>query len=171
MTKHFVLQRACVTLATTAALVATSCGYRSGFGNPHGIRSVAIQTVDDQSFRREIAALLTKRIGSDLTRYTGLVPGRHGSADAVLEVTVLSAPGRSVVEGDGGSIREGALALDARARLISRSGKVLSDRRYADWAEYRPDVGETRAGALDEAAADLARKILIGIDANFLDER
>ena len=152
-------------------VASVGCGYSTGFGNPHDLRTVAIQAVDDQSFRREGAELLTRRLGSDLTRFTGLVPGRHGSSDAVLEVRVESAVGRSIVEGNGASIREGAIALDARVRLIDKSGRILHERRYADWAEYRPIVSETRQGALEEAAADLARKILLGIDADFLGMR
>lgn len=150
--------------ALLVLLATASCGYTTGFENPHGISSVAIQTVEDRSFRRQLAELLTRQLGRDLTRFTGLIPGRVASADARLEVTIEGAPGRSVVEGDGGAIVEGAIGLDAVARLIAPGGRVLHERRYNDWAEYRSPVGETRGGALDEAIADLARKILLGLE-------
>lgn len=158
----------CSATVLAATGLFTGCGYTSGFGNPHGIRSVAIQTVEDLSYRREIAELLTRQLGRDVQRFTGLVPGRSATADAELLVTVLSATGRSVVEGNGGSIAEGAIGLDAEVQLIARDGRVLHRERYLDWAEYRAPVGETRSAALREAVADLSRRILLGLDADFV---
>lgn len=149
---------------------AASCGYSAGFGNPYDIRSVRILAVEDRSYRRSIAERLTRQIGRDLTRFTGLVPG-GAHADAELQVTVFEAPGRSVVEGNRGVIVEGAVGLRARVRLVLQNGRIAHEREHVDWAEYRATVGEQRRLAFDESIAEMSRKILLGIDTGFVTPR
>ena len=152
--------------AVLLALLATACGYTQGFGSAksYGIKSVAITTVDNATFRQGLDVRLTRRLGRDLPRFTGLVPGTQERADARLEVRLSEVHGRAITEQLGGAIFEGAVQLVAEVRLVSRAGTTLHDRRYVDWAEFRTPVGEGLASAYDEAIGDLVRRILIGID-------
>lgn len=148
-------------------LAATACGYQVGFGAHErlGIRTVAIHTVANDTFRQGLDVALTRRLGSDLTQFTGLVPGPPGAADARLEVTLREVTGRSISEIGGGVVLEGAVLLAAEVRLVENAtGRTIHHSKHRDWAEFRSRVGETLSSALDEATADLSRKICSSID-------
>lgn len=152
--------------APALPLLLAACGYDVGFGaHELGVRTVAIVTVENDTFRQGLDRALTRQLGRDLTQYTGLVPGGPESADARLEVRLRDATGRSISEGVGTAILEGAVLLAVEVRLVERvSGRVLYRNKHADWAEFRTQVGEGLQGALAEATRDLSRRILIGVD-------
>ncbi|MAE77927.1 MAG: hypothetical protein CMJ85_13780 [Planctomycetes bacterium] len=156
--------------ALTLVLLTASCGYTHGFHAPErlGIRTVAVLTVSNETFRQGLDTDLTRQLGRDLTHFTGLVPGGPGSADARLEVTLREVAGRPVTEQGGGALIEGAIMLAAEVRLVEqRSGRVLYEGKHLDWAAFRATVGETLSSALSESIADLSRKILITMDGRF----
>ncbi len=146
-------------------LLLGACGYTQGFsGKKLGIRSLAIQTVDNQSFWRGFGNQLTRRLGRDLTLYAGITPGTPGQADATLEVQIKEVRGRMITGEGEEAIREAALLIAATWRVVDlRSGKELQAGKALDWAEYRVPVGENRASARKEAIGDLARRILISL--------
>lgn len=147
------------------APAALSCGYTQGFGKRSlGIKTVAIATVQNESYRQDLDRLLTLQLGRDLTEYTGLVPATYAEADAILKVTIKEASTRSITETTGGAIEEGAFLLAASVELVSRtSGNTIYSNKHADQAEFRVPVGETLATARTEAIADLSRRILLAI--------
>ncbi len=146
-----------------ACCLLAGCGYTAGFaGDRLGIRTVAVRTVENLSFRQDLGLRLSRRLARDLPHYTGLVPGSFAAADAVLEVVLEEASGRLLTGEGEGRIREGAIRLSARYRLVERgTGRVLGQGRASDWAEFRVPVGEDQESALREAVADLSRKILL----------
>ena len=67
-------------------------------------------------------------------------------------------------------VLQGARALDfvVDVTLTDRaSGAILRRVRVLDRAEFRSPVGETEASATTEAASDLARKIVLALEADF----
>ncbi len=146
-------------------LLLGACGYSQGFsGKKLGVRSLAIQTVDNQSYWRGFGKLLTRRLGKDLTLYAGITPGFPGQADATLEVQIKEVRGRMITGEGEEAIREAALMIAATWRIVDRSsGKELQAGKALDWAEYRVPVGEDRASAKKEAIGDLSRRILISL--------
>ncbi|HHI81277.1 MAG TPA: hypothetical protein ENK02_15035 [Planctomycetes bacterium] len=144
-----------------------SCGYSMGFsGKKLGIRSLAIQTVDNQSFWRGFGSKLTRRLGQDLTRYAGILPGTQEQADAILKVQIKDVQGRMITGEGEEAIREAALLIAASWKIVDRkTGKEIETGKALDWAEYRVPVGENRSSAQKEAIGDLSRRILISLGA------
>lgn len=158
--------------AATAALLALgalagACGYSVGYDDfgPPG-RTVAVDVVDNRSFRQRIELQLTQQILEQLTIHGDLRPGRHGRADTVLKVVLTDVEGRSMVgAGQGFPVREGALDFVVDVRLLDGpSGALLREATVLDRAEFRSPVGETEATALSEAVYDLARKIVLALE-------
>ncbi|MFQ5506916.1 MAG: LPS assembly lipoprotein LptE, partial [Planctomycetota bacterium] len=128
---------------TACLSVVGACGYSQGFGTEHlGVRSVAIAAVKNKTWRQGLDLLLARQLSLDLTEFTGLVPASPDQADSILEVTLEEASGRSIIEGGGGSVVEGALLLAVRVRLRDRDGNVIHDDKLTDRAEFRSPVGE-----------------------------
>jgi len=152
-------------LALLCGLLGLQCGYTQGFGGRSlGIGSVAIATVENESYRPDLDRLLTTQLARDLTEYTGLVPATYSQADAILKVTIKEASTRSISETTGGAVEEGAFLLAASVELVSRTtGETIYTNKHADQAEFRVPVGETLATARREAIADLSRRILLAI--------
>lgn len=157
-------------IVAAVLLAAGSCGYSVGYGasRKYGIRSVSVQTVENDTYRQGLDRLLTRRLARDLTQYTGLVPGGPDTADAKLVVRLRDVVGRSVSEIGGGAILEGAVVMAAEVKLVDRrTGETMYENRHIDWAEFRSPVGETLGSAFDESAGDLSRAILSALDRSF----
>ncbi len=146
-------------------LALAACGYAQGFiGDDMGIRTLAIRTVENGSFRQDMDILLSRRLSRDLSAFTGFVPASPSQADGILEVEILDARGRLITEEAEGKIKEGAIRLSARYRILDRrSGRILRKGRSLDWAEFRVPVGEDQSSAIREAVTDLSRKILLSL--------
>ncbi len=148
-----------------SCLLLSGCGYVQGYSAQRlGIRTLAIQTVSNETLVQGIDQQLSLRLGQDLTPMTGLIPASWKHADAVLEVSILQAGGQALIGGGMGSQQEGSAWLECRAILRDRSsGRILHQSKHADRAEYRLSMGENRRSAYDEVIADLSRKILISL--------
>jgi hypothetical protein len=67
----------------------------------------------------------------------------------------------------GTPIQEGAVRFAVHVRLVGRDGATLRERRVLDQAEYRTAIGETLETAERESLQDLARKIVLALEADF----
>lgn len=151
------------------ALPQVACGYQHGFGTEHlAINTVAIQTVNNLSFRQNLDRQLTRQLARDLTQFTGFLPASFQQADAILEVTLIEVSGRTITDAGAGQIVEAAVLFAAEVKLRENgSGRLLYEGRVTDWAEFRAVIGESLADAENEAVADLSRKILSGMAEGF----
>ena len=142
-----------------------ACGYQHGFGTEHlAIRTLAIKTVNNLSFRQDLDRRLTLRLAKDLSQFTGFLPASFAQADAILEVTLVEVSGRGITDAVAGQVAEGAVLLAAKVRLTENgSGRLLYEGKVTDWAEFLSTIGESLADAENEAVADLSRKILSGM--------
>ena len=140
----------------------SSCGYTHGYGSGKtSVRTVSIETVDNETYFQGLDRLLTRAMGKDLTLYTGLVPARRSQADALLRVTLSAQGGRAITDAPQGAVHEAATYLAVEVHLTDlRSGKEIYHAKLLDWAEFRAPVGETLQSALRESVDDISRRIL-----------
>jgi hypothetical protein len=142
------------------------CGYAMGFQSvAPGIRSIAVEIVDNLSFRQRLERDLTRSIARQLSEYS---PYRHASrstADAILRVEIDAVRNSALVIGTTRPIQEGAFDVIARIRLIERrTGEILVDTRQRDVAEYRTLIDETESSARRELVSDLGRAIVLALE-------
>ena len=162
------------------AAVLAGCGYTVvGQQRSGGARTVAIRVVGNETYRQRYELPLTRQLQEQLPILAGLTPVGTGSADTVLDVTLVEVTNRSLAGGavlrdaSGRSIGrvpvvEGGLELAADVVWRdARSGAVLRSTRVFDRAEYRIPVDETEAGALGESSFDLGRKIALALEEPF----
>ncbi|MEZ5962998.1 MAG: LPS assembly lipoprotein LptE [Planctomycetota bacterium] len=158
--------RATRAMVLALALVASACGYTFAGGAPPQL--VAISVAANETMRQRLELPLTRALQEALVVYSSMRPSDRGRADAVLEVALTDAKNRVLVSGRPQPLSEGSLALAVDVRLVdARSGETLRRFALADRAEFRVAVGEDEAAAAREAAIDLARKIVLGLEADF----
>lgn len=163
------MQRLILSIALCAGSYAlVACGYTVGldeFGA--GIRSVAIEVVDNRTFRQGLEVPLTRAIHVSLARHTDLRPASPERADAILRVAIAEIRGQGLVRGGQSALREGSLDFIVDAALIARNGAELRRCELRDRAEFRVPLGEDEASAGAEAVSDLARKIVLALESDF----
>ena len=65
-------------------------------------------------------------------------------------------------------VREGSLEFTVHVRILDRrSGRTIVDRHLIDRAEYRTPIGQNLDTATIELVSDLARKIVLALEAPF----
>lgn len=157
-----------VALAVLAAVL-PGCGYTAGMpGEARGLRTVAIGIVANDTFRQRLEIPLTRNLYELLPIHTSMRPAPADRADALLEVRIADIAGRSLVQGVQDPVREGALDYRVTVRLVERTtGRLLTERTILDRAEFRSPIQEDQGSAEREAAADLARKIVLALEPGF----
>ena len=158
----------CLALGAFATLV-TGCGYTYGLeaGAKPGAETIAVLVVDNQSFRQRLEQPLDSAIYRALAQHSALVPDVVGRADLILRTTIQAIDGQTIVRGGVAPVREGGLLYSANVELLDgATGEVLRERTVVDRAEFRIPVDETERSANLEAAADLARKIVLALEAD-----
>ena len=147
-------------------LALAGCGYSAGYDAvPAGVRTIAVEVVANDTYwqRRELP--LTRAVVAALSEHAGKAPAAAEHADARLLVTIEEARSRTLV--GGLPIAEGSVRFAVHVRLVDRGGGLLRERRIIDQGEYRTAVGETLASAERESITDLARKIVLALEADF----
>lgn len=155
--------------ASCLALLLAACGYQAGLDlRDEGVRRVAVRVVGNETFRQRLEIPLTRELQEALVVHSNVIPASVADADAVLEVDIADVRNRTLVQGAQVPIREGALEFTLDARLVATDGgRVLRDRRILERAEFRVPVGENLDSATREAVRDLARKIVLSLEADF----
>ena len=155
-----------MTRAPLCCLLLAACGYT--FGAQPDVQTVALQVAGNATMRQRLELPLTRALQEALVVYSRMRPAARDRADALLVVDVDDARNRVLVSGRPEPLSEGSLALAVAVRLVdARSGDTLRQFRVTDRAEFRVAVGEGEADAIREAAVDLARKIVLGLEADF----
>lgn len=157
------------------AVLLGSCGYTMGYPTPAGVRRIALQVVDNLSFRQRLERDLTRAVQVSLGDHSGLRITDQAHADAVLRIDIVAVRNSTLVltgptapSGEAAPVREGSLDAIARIRLVSRrSGEVLVDTRSREIAEYRVPIGESESSARRELVSELARLIVLALERDF----
>lgn len=151
-----------------AALLA-GCGYTFGAGlDQHGVRTVALRVVGNESYRQRLEAELSAALARALPVRSGLRLATADTADAELQVVVTNARERTLVPGTREDpVREGAFEAGVRLRLVRRDGAVVVDRTLRDRAEFRSPIGEDLTSARAELVDDLANRIALALESDF----
>ncbi len=146
-----------------------ACGYSFGveqFGS--GVRSVAIEVVQNRTLRQGFEVPLTRAIQRSIARHTDVRPTSSPQhADAVLRVSLDDIQGNVHVRGFNPPVREGLLDFQLTVQLVDRQGEVLRERKVRDQAEFRTAIGESEDSATAEALSDLGRKIVLALEGEF----
>jgi Lipopolysaccharide-assembly len=147
------------------ALFATACGYTFGSGlHRHGVRTVALEVVGNDSYRQRLEAELSSALARELPVSSDLELADRSRADAILQVVLTDVTERTLIAGlQNTPVGEGAFEGRVWARLVRRSGEVLLDRRILDRTEFRSPIGEDLGSARRELVEDLARKIALAL--------
>lgn len=165
----------CRRFAAALALAATvtSCGYSVGYDREAsaagaGMHTVGVQVVGNRTFRQRLEIPITRQLQEALPLHTGLTPTSPERADTVLQVDLVDVQGLSLLQGAVHPITEGGLRFRVEVKLYDRrTGALLRQRQITDISEFRSPIGENQGSALTEAAADLARKIALALEADF----
>jgi len=154
-------------LALLMALAA--CGYSTGYAELGAdLHSIAIEVAGNQTYRQRLEIPLTRELNRALHVYSDYRPASSSQADAILSVEIVAIRGRNLVSAGGLPVLEGALDFAVEAELRDRrSGKILRKIEQLDRAEFRVPVGEDQSDAELEAVSDLARKIVLALEADF----
>ena len=156
-------------LTVVVALAASGCGYTVGYDDFGGRgRTVALQVVANRTFRQRFELPLTRALQEQLPIHSGYTVVGPRNADTILAVELIDVRNATLAgPAIGLPVREGALefAVDARLR-DAQTGDLLREARIVDRAELRIEVGESEASALAEASFDLARKIVLALEAS-----
>ena len=149
--------------------VGAGCGYTVGTDlGSRGIQTMAVDVVGNATFRARLELPLTAEIYRVLPTHLGVRPAPRDRADAVLSVEIEDVQGLSLISGGLNPVREGALHWTIRVVLRDRrTGAILVDQPIADRSEFRTPVGENTRSAVQEATADLARKIALALEPGF----
>lgn len=160
------LMRPLVTVvALLSFLLSAGCGYT--IGHTH-VRTVALQVAGNETMRQRLELPLTRALQEALVVYAQLQPTTKDRADAILEVDLADARNRALVVARPEPLSEGSLALSVHVRLVdARNGEPIRTFTVQDRAEFRAAVGERESEAIREATIDLARKIALGLEADF----
>lgn len=151
---------ACLGLAGLAAFVA-GCGYRWGFVRPEGVRSVAVRTFENDTFRREVDFALTEEIAKEISERSGLILESADRADAILQGRVTDIIDNVVLEGPQRQVRSAIVWVNVRAELVDRrSGKILRSTDLQERGQYLTDNQQDRETATTKAVQRLAQKIV-----------
>ncbi|MBX3462310.1 MAG: hypothetical protein KF830_04010 [Planctomycetes bacterium] len=154
--------------AALAALVAGGCGYSFGSGLPQqGIRSIALLVVGNETYRQRLEVDLSAALAQELPVSSDLVLADRRRADAILQVVLTDANERTLVAGSRADpVREGAFEAAVHLRVLRRDGSLLFERRLFDRTEFRDPLGEDLTSARAELIEDLARKIVLALEAD-----
>lgn len=162
-------RRAARQLPLAGALLAGACGYSFGTGLDRiGVRTVALAVVGNDTFRQRLEVELGAALARELPVSTDLTLADRRTADALLQVVLTDARERTLVTGGRADpVREGAFHAAVWVRLVGRDGRVMLERRITDRTEFRSPIGEDLTSARAELVEDLARKIALGLEADF----
>lgn len=155
-------------LALAAALAATGC-YRVGYHAAGDVQVVAVPIFENKTLRRGYEYQLTSHLRRRILEMTPLQLGREGSAQAVLEGTIVAvSQGLVVPSVDTQPPLEGVVSVTVSVRLVDRKTRKVLAGADAD-GDGVPDgpatltESETYVSAFDQTvdtAADRAMKKL-----------
>lgn len=161
------------TRATAAVLacglLTGGCGYAFGFQPvAGGVRTVAVQVVDNVTYRQRFERDLTRSVARQLNEYSAYRHAKPSVADAILRVEIVAIRNSTLVFGRTRPVDEGALDAIVQIRLIERrTGDTLVDTKHRDIAEYRTMISEDESTARREMVSDLGRAIVLALEGDF----
>lgn len=156
------MRRAWAILALAAALPA--CGYRWGFVRPEGVRTVAVQIFENETFRRGVEISLSEEIAKEIAERSAFALESADRADALLRGKITSIVDGVVQEGPARQVRSAIVWVSVRAELVDRkSGKPLRAVTLQERGQFVTDNQQDRETATSKAVQRLAQKIVFSL--------
>lgn len=154
--------------------IAAACSYSfTGASVPSHLNTIAIPVVDDRSGSGEpgLRETFTDELIQKFINDNSLEVADRTSADAILEVVILSVPEApsAVTEGENVETRRITISVKAVYRdLVKR--ETIFDKNFSNYSDFRTDTGnylEARNSAIEEATDKLTEDILLGVVADW----
>jgi hypothetical protein len=143
------------------ALLLPACGYRAGPLVPEGVRTVALVTFDNDTFRREIEVELSRAVAEEIHARTDLrVVAEPEGADLVVRGRILSFDERVLADRGADRITESSVVVVLRVILEDRVAGTRRSLTLRSQEPYSTYQGQRLASARAEAFENLAERIV-----------
>lgn len=145
-------------------LLLTACAYRWGFARPEGVKSVAVQVFENETFRRGVEVSLAEEISKEVSERSGLLLSAANEADALIRGKIENIADNVMLEGPSRQVRSAIVWIQIQAELVDRkSGKVLRSVTLQDRGQYLTDNLQDRDTATEKAVRRLAQKVVFSL--------
>jgi len=158
--------RRAAALVLLAALA--SCGYEAGWLNHEGDRTIAIDVIANDTFRREIEFFLTTRLQDEVQSRSGLRIASRDEADLLMTGRIVDVRERVVSETNTDDVFESTVTVWVTFRVVDRrTGTLRKEFALADTGRFLPAAGQESDAGAAEAFASLARRAIEQLERSF----
>ena len=138
-----------------------SCGYSMRRLTPEGVRTVAVDVIENPTFRRDLEFQLTEDLKNAILSRTDLLIVDKNRADLLLTGTILQFREQVVAENRADNVVQSSVMVTAEFVVTDlRSGRERDRARVTDVAEFGAGNERDLAGATSSAFADLAERTI-----------
>ena len=151
-------------------LIQCGCGYMVGGVHSADVRTVAVPTFGNDTFRRGMEFELTEAIQKEIQNRTPFRIAREPNADTKLSGRIIQVGKRSLNQSRFNDTREAELSFAVEVVWEdTRSGQILAQRQMPLAPEsvkllnnnsFAPEVGHSLATAKQQATSQMARQIV-----------
>ena len=148
----------------------SGCGYNVGSTFPMEVRTVAVPTFKNETFRRGIELQLTEAVQNEIKLRTHFVLAKEGNADTKLTGRIVEERKRVLGETVQDDPRELQFSLSIKITWEDlRTGRLLREENIEidpdqipliGHSEFAPEVGQSRATAEYDVVKRLAQQIV-----------
>jgi hypothetical protein len=138
-----------------------ACGYSMRRLTPPGVRTVAVEVIENPTFRRDIEFQLTEDLKNAILSRTDLLVVDKNRADLLLSGTILQFREQVLAENLEDDIVQSSVIVTVEFVLTDRrTGKERDRDRITDVSEFGVGRNEDLGSATSEAFSDLAEKVI-----------
>ena len=150
------------------ALGLAGCGYEAGWLRHEGDRTIAIDVIANDTFRREIEFFLTSRLQDEVQSRSGLRIASRDEADLLMTGRIVDVRERVVSETNTDDVFESNVTVWVTFRVVDRrTGTLRKEFSLADTGQFLPAAGQTSDAGTAEAFTSLARRAVEQLERSF----
>jgi len=151
--------RGIVALAVLAA--AGACGYSTRSLVLGGVNTVAVEMIENPTFRRDLEFRLLEDVKAAILSRTDLRIVEKSRADVILSGSIVNVREQVLSEDRVDNIVESSVIISVDFTLRdARSGETIRDARLTDRAEFLIGRGEDFNSATQESFSDLSERLV-----------
>jgi len=155
-------------LLLAAAAFAPGCGYEAGWIRPDGGRTIAVDVIENDTFRRELEFFLTQRLHEEIQSRSGLRIASRDAADLVMTGRIVDVRERVVSETRRDDVFESHVTVWVTFRVVERrTGALRKEFTLADSGRFFASAGEDSETGAREAFSSLARRAVENLEKPF----
>lgn len=159
---------AAVVFLAAALFSPAGCGYEAGWLRHDGDRTIAIDVIANDTFRREIEFFLTTRLHDEVQSRSGLRIASRDEADILMTGRIVDVRERVVSETQEDDVFESNVTVWVTFRVVDRrTGTLRKEFALADTGRFLPGTGQDSDTGTREAFASLARRAIEQLERSF----